>query len=98
MSVVKKHMKCAHPELFRKEALRRQILNILLRQLILYFLKEVKKVAKKGDKYKCEKCGVVLVVDEDCGCSACDVICCGTPMKPVKAAPAKAKPAKAAKK
>ena len=46
-------------------------------------------MAKKGAKYKCGTCGVVMVVDKACGCTACDVICCGTPMEEVKA---KAKP------
>jgi hypothetical protein len=52
----------------------------------------VKFVAKKGTKYKCEECGLVVVVDETCGCSPCDLICCGTQMKEVKPkAKAKAK-------
>jgi hypothetical protein len=42
-------------------------------------------VAKKGTKYKCEECGVVVVVDEPCGCAPCDLECCGEPMKEVKA-------------
>jgi hypothetical protein len=46
---------------------------------------------KKGEKYKCEECGLVVVVDDACGCSACDIMCCGEPMKPVKKE-AKAKP------
>ena len=41
-------------------------------------------MAKKGAKYKCEECGLVVVVDEACGCSPCDLICCGAPMKEVK--------------
>ena len=48
-------------------------------------------MAKKGTKYKCEACGVVMVVDKACGCVACDLICCGAPMKEVKPK-AKAKP------
>jgi len=43
-----------------------------------------KRMARKGAKYKCEKCGVAVVVDEACGCVACDLICCGVPMKEVK--------------
>ena len=39
---------------------------------------------KKGEKYKYEECGLVVVVDDACGCSACDLMCCGEPMKPVK--------------
>lgn len=48
-------------------------------------------MAKKGTKYKCGQCGVVVVVDEACGCSPCDLLCCGEPMKEVKAPPAGAK-------
>ena len=37
---------------------------------------------KKGSKYVCTECGVVLVVDEVCGCvEACDLICCGKHLK-----------------
>ena len=37
---------------------------------------------KKGSKYVCSECGVVLVVDEVCGCvEACDLICCGKQLK-----------------
>lgn len=35
---------------------------------------------QKGAKYKCEECGVVVVVDEPCGCEPCDLVCCGVPM------------------
>ncbi len=52
---------------------------------------------KKGEKYKCEECGLVVIVDDACGCSACDLMCCGEPMKPVKKE-AKAKPKPKAKK
>ncbi|MCW4045460.1 MAG: hypothetical protein NWE94_08100 [Candidatus Bathyarchaeota archaeon] len=48
--------------------------------------------SKKGEKYKCEECGIVVVVEDPCGCEACDLICCSVPMKPVKAAKAKSKP------
>lgn len=41
-------------------------------------------MAKKGEKYKCEECGVVVTIDDECGCAACDLICCGAPMKPLK--------------
>ena len=59
--------------------------------------------SKKGEKYKCEECGLVVVVEDPCGCEAVELICCEAPMKPVKAAKdkpkAKPKPkAKAAKK
>jgi hypothetical protein len=40
---------------------------------------------RKGSRYKCEECGLVVVVDETCGCEpACELVCCGTPMKEVK--------------
>lgn len=35
---------------------------------------------QKGAKYKCEECGVVVAVDEPCGCQPCDLVCCGVPM------------------
>lgn len=41
-------------------------------------------MAKKGAKYKCEECGVVVMVDETCGCTPCDLVCCGVSMKEVK--------------
>jgi hypothetical protein len=54
---------------------------------------------KKGEKYKCEECRLVVVVDDAFDCSACDLMCCGKPMKPVKKeAKAKAKPKVKAKK
>lgn len=56
-------------------------------------------MAKKGDKYECSTCGVVMVVENPCSCGACDLICCGAPMKPVKTVtPIKAKPSKTVKK
>jgi len=39
---------------------------------------------RKGEKYKCGECGLVVVVDDACGCSECDLICCGAAMKPLK--------------
>ena len=42
-----------------------------------------KKVVK-GDQYSCEVCGLVVSVDETCGCvDACDIICCGQEMEAV---------------
>ncbi len=38
----------------------------------------------KGARYECEECGIVVLVDETCGCSECDLVCCDTPMKEVK--------------
>ena len=42
--------------------------------------KRAKKAKKKGDKYGCDVCGLVVTVDEACGCDACDIICCGQEM------------------
>jgi len=40
-----------------------------------------KKKVKSGDRYACEVCGLVVSVDEACGCvDACDIICCGEEM------------------
>jgi len=37
---------------------------------------------KTGDQYKCSVCGLVVSVDETCGCvKTCDILCCGTQMK-----------------
>jgi len=44
-----------------------------------------KKAVKKGSKFACSTCGLVVSVDEVCGCvEACDIVCCGAPMKPKK--------------
>jgi hypothetical protein len=52
--------------------------------------------SKKGDKYECEECGLVVLVENPCGgceCEPCEVVCCGEPMKPVAAkAEAESKP------
>ena len=49
--------------------------------------------SKKGEKYKCEECGIVVVVEDDpCGCEVVKLVCCETPMKPVKKAKPKTKP------
>jgi hypothetical protein len=47
--------------------------------------------SKKGEKYKCEECGLIVVVEDPCGCEAIELMCCEQPMKPVKAAKAKPK-------
>lgn len=40
------------------------------------------KQVKKNDKLACTVCGLVVTVDEVCGCvDVCDVICCGKEMK-----------------
>ncbi len=41
-----------------------------------------KESAVKGESYACESCGLVVTVDEDCGCvDACEIMCCDLPMK-----------------
>lgn len=47
--------------------------------------------SKKGEKYKCEECGLIVVVEDPCGCEVVELMCCEAPMKPVKKA-VKAKP------
>jgi hypothetical protein len=54
--------------------------------------------AKKGEYLSCNECGLVVVVDEACGCATADIICCDTAMVPGKAAANKAKKKAAAKK
>jgi hypothetical protein len=41
----------------------------------------------KGDKYECGTCGMVVAVDTACDCVPCEIMCCGVPMKEVKAKP-----------
>ncbi len=36
----------------------------------------------KGPRMRCEECGLVVLVEDPCGCDACDLICCGVPMRP----------------
>ena len=37
---------------------------------------------EKKQRYACEACGLVVSVDEVCGCvDTCDIICCGSEMK-----------------
>lgn len=46
--------------------------------------KTVKKAvkSKKGSRYSCNVCGLVVTVDTICGCvDACDIVCCGEGMK-----------------
>ena len=52
---------------------------------------------KKGDVFSCSACGLIISVDEACGCVTSDLICCDEPMLKGKAAAAKAKSAKTAK-
>ncbi len=50
-------------------------------------LKPAQKASSRvGSKYACSDCGLVLVVDADCGCATVDLVCCGTPMKKKRAA------------
>jgi len=57
-----------------------------------------KKKAAKGDGYVCGVCGLAVVIDEVCGCvDACDIICCGKPMKARTVAKAKSKASKSIK-
>jgi len=37
-------------------------------------------VKKKGERYKCEDCGLVILVEDPCGCESCEIVCCGEPM------------------
>ena len=44
-----------------------------------------KKKVSRGDRYSCEVCGLVVSVDEACGCAeTCDIVCCGKEMKAKK--------------
>ena len=41
---------------------------------------------KKGEQYKCDECGLVVLIESPCECDGtCELICCEEPMKPVKA-------------
>jgi len=49
---------------------------------------------KKGEQYKCDECGLVVLIENPCECDeGCELVCCEQPMKPVKA-PAKASASK----
>jgi len=52
---------------------------------------------KKGEYLNCEVCGLVLMVDEACGCAAAEILCCETAMAKGKPAAGKKTPAKAPK-
>lgn len=44
-----------------------------------------KKEVTPGDKYSCSVCGLIVSVDEECGCiETCEIICCGEQMKTKK--------------
>jgi hypothetical protein len=55
---------------------------------------------KKGDRYQCDDCGLVVLVEDACDCvPECKVVCCDQPMKKVTTkAPAKAPAKEVAKK
>jgi hypothetical protein len=40
-----------------------------------------KAVNKKGTKYSCDVCGLVVSVDTVCGCEEVDLLCCSEPMR-----------------
>lgn len=40
-----------------------------------------KAATRKGSKYGCKLCGMIVSVVEDCGCRSVDLLCCDTPMK-----------------
>jgi hypothetical protein len=53
---------------------------------------------KKGDQYKCDDCGLVVLIENPCECEdTCELICCDQPMKPVKAPAKKVVPKTSAK-
>lgn len=47
--------------------------------------------AKQGDQFSCTECGLVVVVDEACGCAAAEIVCCEMPMAKGKLAAGKAR-------
>jgi hypothetical protein len=53
---------------------------------------------KTGEEYKCEECGLVVVVSNPCDCDeSCELVCCDEPMKQVKGEKAKESAAPKAK-
>ena len=53
-------------------------------------VKPSKKAAtRKGNRYGCSVCGLVLSVVDDCSCGTFDLMCCDTPMKKKRAVPKK---------
>jgi hypothetical protein len=54
--------------------------------------------AKKGEYLSCDVCGLVVVVDEACGCATAGIICCEKPMAQGKAAANRTKKKAVAKK
>ena len=39
---------------------------------------------KKGSQWECGECGLVVIVDDPCGCAACELLCCEVLMNEVK--------------
>ncbi len=46
---------------------------------------------KQGDSLSCSACGLIVVVDEVCGCEETVVVCCDQPMVKGKLAASKAR-------
>jgi hypothetical protein len=41
---------------------------------------------QKGEEYKCDECGLVVLVENPCECDeSCELVCCAEPMKKVNA-------------
>jgi len=38
---------------------------------------------KKGDRYECDECGLVILVENPCTCESCEIVCCGEPMNSI---------------
>jgi hypothetical protein len=37
---------------------------------------------QKGEEYKCDECGLVVMVETPCDCDeSCELVCCTEPMK-----------------
>ena len=81
-------------------------LDLRMRELYIYrkqnniqrrFKKANFLVKNKDEKYKCENCGLVVLIEDPCGCETCELVCCGEPMKPVKEAKTKSPPVTAKK-
>jgi hypothetical protein len=50
--------------------------------LVLLF----KNLDRVGFKPQSESCGLVVLIDDSCGCETKELVCCSEPMKPVKEA------------
>jgi hypothetical protein len=58
----------------------------MIKKVKLKIVKATSK-AKKGMRYVCDSCGMILVVDQPCPCDCCDIICCGQDMKILNSRP-----------